>query len=117
MHSARKIRCKCGTSYCFKCSKEIHRPCSCEMYEKWNRLNDNSRNDEKWIEANTKECPHCHQKIEKIRGCNYLYFGKKVGGCRHTFCYVCETDWLSILKIILIAINILMLSKIKKRCR
>ena len=93
MHSAREIRCKCGTSYCFKCSKEIHRPCSCEMYEKWNKLNDNSKNDEKWIEANTKECPHCHQKIEKSRGCNYMYCDKKVGGCGHAFCYVCETDW------------------------
>ena len=93
MHSAREIKCKCGTSYCFKCSKEIHRPCSCEMFEKWKKLNDNSKNDEKWIEANTKECPHCHQKIEKSRGCNYMLCDKKVGGCGHAFCYVCETDW------------------------
>ena len=34
MHSAREIKCKCGTSYCFKCSKESHRPCTCEMFEK-----------------------------------------------------------------------------------
>jgi ariadne-1 len=67
MHSSREIKCKCGTIYCFKCSKESHRPCSCEMFEKWNKLNDNSKNDDKWIEANTKECPHCHQKIEKSK--------------------------------------------------
>ena len=93
MHSAREIKCKCGTSYCFKCSKESHRPCTCEMFEKWNNLNSNSKNDEKWIMANTKECPHCHQKIEKSQGCNYMYCDPKAGGCGHAFCYVCETDW------------------------
>ena len=93
MHSAREIICKCGTTYCFKCSKESHRPCSCDMFEKWKKLNDNSKNDEKWIEANTKECPHCHQKIEKSKGCNYMLCDKRVGGCGHAFCYVCETDW------------------------
>jgi ariadne-1 len=93
MHSAREIKCKCGTSYCFKCSKESHRPCTCEMFEKWQNLNNNSKNDEKWILANTKECPHCHQKIEKSQGCNYMLCDKRVGGCGHAFCYVCETDW------------------------
>ncbi len=93
MHSAREIKCKCGTSYCFKCSKEFHRPCSCEMYEKWNILNHDSKNDDKWIEANTKECPNCHQKIEKSYGCNYMYCDKRAGGCGKAFCYVCETDW------------------------
>ena len=93
MHSAREIKCKCGTSYCFKCSKESHRPCTCEMFEKWKNLNNNSKNDEKWILANTKECPHCHQKIERSQGCNYMLCDKRAGGCGHAFCYVCETDW------------------------
>ena len=93
MHSAREIKCRCGTSYCFKCSKESHRPCTCEMFEKWKNLNNNSKNDEKWILANTKECPHCHQKIEKSQGCNYMLCDKRAGGCGHAFCYVCETDW------------------------
>ena len=66
MHSAREINCICGSTYCFKCSKDSHRPCSCEMFEKWVKLNNSTQNDDKWIEANTKECPHCHQKIEKI---------------------------------------------------
>jgi ariadne-1 len=93
MHSSRDITCKCGTTYCFKCGKETHRPCSCDMYEKWNKLNDNSKNDEKWIEANTKECPHCHQKIERSKGCNYMYCDPIAGGCGKAFCYVCEVDW------------------------
>ena len=93
MHSEREIICKCGTTYCFKCSKESHRPCSCEIFEKWNNLSTNSENDENWIKANTKECPHCHQKIEKSYGCNYMLCDKNAGGCGHAFCYVCETDW------------------------
>ncbi len=93
MHSAREINCVCGTTYCFKCSKDTHRPCSCEMFEKWLRMNDTAKNDDKWIEANTKECPNCHQKIEKSIGCNYMLCDKRVGGCGHAFCYVCETDW------------------------
>ena len=93
MHSAREINCVCGTTYCFKCSKDTHRPCSCEMFSSWLRLNDSNKNDDKWIEANTKECPHCHQKIEKSMGCNYMLCNKSAGGCGFAFCYVCETDW------------------------
>ena len=93
IHSARDVNCRCGTTYCFKCSKDTHRPCSCEMFEKWLKMNDSTKNDDTWIEANTKECPHCHQKIEKSQGCNYMLCNKAVGGCGHAFCYVCETDW------------------------
>ena len=93
IHTSREVNCKCGTTYCFKCSKDIHRPCSCEMFEKWIKMNFSEKNDDTWIEANTKECPHCHQKIEKSQGCNYMLCDKRAGGCGHAFCYVCETDW------------------------
>ena len=93
IHSAREVKCKCGLIYCFNCTKESHRPCSCEMFEKWNKLNENSKNDDKWIEANTKECPHCHQKIERSQGCNYMFCNPTAGGCGKAFCYVCEVDW------------------------
>ena len=49
--------------------------------------------DKRWIQANTKECPNCHQKIQKSQGCNYMYCDPKAGGCGKAFCYVCETDW------------------------
>ena len=95
-HSSQEIHCPCGKSYCFKCSKEPHRPCSCELYNKFISIkrNTNTEDDDKrWIEANTKECPHCHQKIQKSQGCNYMLCDPKAGGCGHAFCYVCETDW------------------------
>ena len=61
--------------------------------EKKKNLKSNSKNDDLWIEANTKECPHCHQRIERILGCNLMLCDKKAGGCGKTFCYICETDW------------------------
>ena len=100
-HFAREINCICGTSYCFKCSKESHTPIPCDMFNKWNKLkvnnyfylNSEEEKSDKWIQANTKECPMCHLRIEKSRGCNYMLCDKKVGGCGYAFCYVCETEW------------------------
>ena len=93
---SQEVDCPCGTSYCFQCLKESHRPCTCELVNKFLGLNRNTSledYDKKWIEANTKECPHCHQKIQKSQGCNYMYCDPKAGGCGKAFCYVCETDW------------------------
>jgi ariadne-1 len=97
VHSySQEINCPCGTSYCFQCLKESHRPCTCELIDKFIGLNRNTSLDDydkRWIEANTKECPHCHQKIQKSQGCNYMLCDKRAGGCGKAFCYVCETDW------------------------
>ena len=48
--------------------KESHRPCTCELIDKFICLNRNTSLDDydkRRIEANTKECPHRHQKIQK----------------------------------------------------
>ena len=100
-HYEREIICLCGTSFCYKCLNFPHFPCPCDIIQKWCEItkkyyyytfHEDQLND-KWIKANTKECPNCHQKIEKNKGCNYMYCNPKVGGCGHAFCYVCETDW------------------------
>ena len=97
VHSfSQEVNCPCGTSYCFQCLKESHRPCTCELVNKFIGLNRNvslDDYDKRWIEANTKECPNCHQKIQKSQGCNYMLCDKRAGGCGKAFCYVCETDW------------------------
>ena len=97
IHSySQEINCPCGESYCFQCLKESHRPCSCELIDKFlslNRVTSLDDYDKRWIQANTKECPNCHQKIQKSQGCNYMYCDPKAGGCGKAFCYVCETDW------------------------
>ena len=103
-HYEREIICLCGTSFCYKCLNFYHFPCTCDIVQKWcelikkyNSLNleipSNEELNEKWIKAYTKECPNCHQKIEKSKGCNYMLCDQKVGGCGHAFCYVCGIDW------------------------
>ena len=100
-HYAREIVCICGTSFCYKCSKESHSPCTCEMIQKWDELKKkvkcltNEEKDFKWIEANTKECPNCHLIIEKSYGCNYMLCDTKAGGCGTAFCYICGEDWIN----------------------
>ena len=99
-HYAREIICLCGTSFCYKCLNFFHFPCTCDIVKKWCELTKKYNNicsdeelNNKWIKANTKECPNCHQKIEKNKGCNYMYCDPKAGGCGHSFCYICEIDW------------------------
>ena len=94
-HNLTEIECSsCGTTFCFNCYKEGHRPCSCEMVLHWNQKNKNNENDDElWIKANTKTCPHCGQIIERSHGCNYMLCDKRAGGCGKAFCFVCETDW------------------------
>lgn len=41
-----------------------------------------------WIKNNTRECPKCHQPIEKKVGCSHM---KCICGCE--FCYECKGLW------------------------
>lgn len=92
-YASKEIVCSCGTVFCFKCGKESHRPCSCEIIEKWEYRSKSDTDNDKWLKANTKTCPHCKQRIEKSQGCNYMHCNKSAGGCGNAFCYVCEVDW------------------------
>jgi len=89
--STKAIRCVCGFSWCFACSSEDHRPCSCEDWKLWvNKLGSESEN-VNWILANTKICPKCKVHIEKNQGCNHMTCRK----CRHEFCWICKGEWRS----------------------
>jgi ariadne-1 len=90
---SKEIKCECGTVFCFKCNKEAHRPCDCNIINKWEIRSKSDSENDKWIKANTKCCPHCNNKIEKSQGCNFMLCVKQVGGCGKAFCYVCEVDW------------------------
>ena len=70
--SVKYVDCKCGKSFCFKCTKEPHRPCSCEIIAKWNLKNTSESENTSWILANTKPCPKCKCPIEKNDGCNHM---------------------------------------------
>lgn len=91
--SNKEIDCVCGYTFCFKCTKEGHRPCQCEMIKTWDKKNSSESENIKWITANTKQCPNCKKFIEKNQGCNHMTCNKKAGGCGHEFCWICAKDW------------------------
>jgi len=88
-----EVKCLCGNTFCFACEKQTHRPITCETLVKWEQKNNSDSDDDLWVKAHCKICPHCKQSIERSSGCNYLLCDKKAGGCGKAFCYVCETDW------------------------
>ena len=83
------ITCKCGKSFCFKCSLATHRPCSCEVAQKWNAKNSSESENVTWMIANTKNCPGCKRPIEKNQGCNHM----TCSWCGHDFCWMCMGLW------------------------
>ena len=84
--NTREILCKCGFSWCFSCGKESHKPLTCELFTKWNQrlVSDDS---EQWLLANTKECPKCHNAIQKNLGCMHM-----TCKCSYQFCWLCLGD-------------------------
>jgi len=92
-HFMKEITCDCKTVFCFKCCKEGHRPCQCEMIEAWTIKNNSESENVKWLQANTKQCPQCHKYIEKNQGCNHMTCRKEAGGCGYEFCWICMNEW------------------------
>jgi len=94
-HSMKEIECECRQVFCFSCGNEGHRPCDCQMVQKWNKKNQSESENVKWLVANTKQCPSCRKYIEKNQGCNHMTCRKEAGGCSYEFCWVCLGDWKS----------------------
>ena len=89
--SVRIIKCPCGMSFCFKCSKEAHAPVECPTIESWLAKCGNESETANWMLLNTKKCPKCTVRIEKNQGCNHIKCSNK--GCRHEFCWTCSGPW------------------------
>lgn len=92
-HFGKEITCECGNVFCFKCGREGHRPCQCELVEAWIVKNNSESENVKWLQANTKKCPGCHKFIEKNQGCNHMTCRKEAGGCGFEFCWICMGEW------------------------
>mmetsp|Transcript_47946 Transcript_47946/g.71013 ORF Transcript_47946/g.71013 Transcript_47946/m.71013 type:complete len:515 (-) Transcript_47946:313-1857(-) len=75
--------CICGAKFCIKCGNEPHRPIQCTDLKEW--ISEFNAGDERWMLANTKQCPECGVRIEKNQGCNFMRCAK----CSCRFCWVC----------------------------
>jgi ariadne-1 len=92
-HGMIEVKCHCGLTFCFKCLREGHRPCDCEMMQYWEDKNKSDGENTKWLIVNTKQCPNCHKYIEKNQGCNHMTCRKEAGGCGYEFCWICLGEW------------------------
>jgi ariadne-1 len=80
--------CTCGMAFCFRCSREAHFPCSCEVLSEWETRVKSDGATGEWFKANSRRCRKCQANIEKNGGCNWI-----VCRCGHQFCYFCySTD-------------------------
>ena len=92
-HTVSRGSCKCGFSFCWKCSSESHVPVKCDFAAKWNLKNSSESENVSWIIANTKPCPKCRKPIEKNQGCNHMTCSSRSGGCGTEFCWMCLQAW------------------------
>ncbi|KAK9833366.1 hypothetical protein WJX84_001950 [Apatococcus fuscideae] len=88
-NEAMDVTCKCGSSFCFNCKEEAHRPVDCETVKKWVIKNSAESENLNWILANTKPCPKCKRPIEKNQGCMHMSCSQ----CKHEFCWLCLASW------------------------
>ncbi|KAL3678073.1 hypothetical protein R1sor_021029 [Riccia sorocarpa] len=92
-----EIECICSQRFCFNCLSEPHSPCSCLMWQMWDKKCRDESETVNWLTVHTKPCPKCHKPVEKNGGCNL------VGCiCGQAFCWLCgsatgrEHNWNSI---------------------
>ena len=64
-----EVYCKCGTNYCFECSKEPHSPCYCELITTFNELHDNENRNQINPNYDTyyKRFSDCDQSIQEAK--------------------------------------------------
>lgn len=67
-----EVECSCGDQFCFNCLSEAHSPCSCLMWELWEKKCRDESETVNWITVHTKTCPKCHKPVEKNGGCNLV---------------------------------------------
>eukprot|EP00250_Pteridium_aquilinum_P014885 c22261_g1_i1 orf=390-2255(+) len=92
-----EVECICNKQFCFNCTAEAHSPCSCLMWQLWDKKCKDESETVNWLTVHTKPCPKCHKPVEKNGGCNL------VGCiCGQAFCWLCgaatgrEHNWTSI---------------------
>lgn len=80
----REIQCTCGHQFCFSCLCQPHSPCSCIIWELWDKKCQDESETKNWIAVNTKSCPKCGKNVHKDGGCNLVSCV-----CGQYFCWLC----------------------------
>ncbi|OWB54911.1 hypothetical protein B5S28_g772 [[Candida] boidinii] len=83
------VQCSNGHRFCFSCLKDDHAPSPCVIVSNWIKKCKDDSETSHWITLNTRECPKCHNSIEKDGGCNHM----TCQSCGHEFCWICFKNW------------------------
>jgi hypothetical protein len=79
----------CKQKYCSHCGINHMMDITCDQAQRDKELAENPdlarQENEKWLRANTKQCPGCRNGIQKNMGCNHMTCKK----CGHQFCWTC----------------------------
>jgi hypothetical protein len=87
-----EIDCACGTTFCFKCLRDGHRPCPCDMVFKWDTklfLYQNQQPKDTSTCKESKKCPKCKQLITKNKSTSHT----TCCSCSYEFCWLCSNSW------------------------
>lgn len=84
------VKCSENHEFCFRCVRENHLPCPCDIVKRWIKKCEDDSETANWIHAHTQECPECGTIIEKNGGCNHMTCKK----CKNEFCWLCMGKWL-----------------------
>ena len=75
---------ECHRHYCAKCGQAAHgdEPCGGGAGDKKSKKDD--KKTQAWLRNKTKQCPNCHESVEKSEGCNHVHCR-----CGANWCYLC----------------------------
>jgi ariadne-1 len=79
-----EVDCVCGNTFCFRCLRDGHKPCPCEMVFKWD-AKVNRREITTMPRTENKECPKCKTYITKTVDHNDV----SCFNCKFEFCWLC----------------------------
>jgi ariadne-1 len=80
-----EIDCICGTTFCLKCLKDAHKPCSCEMMAEWEALTKQINQISVESFMILKNCPQCDEVVMNGPCLEFVI----CWNCEFKFCWLC----------------------------
>lgn len=94
---------ECGGRTCIACDTEWHPNVSCTdmAARRAEERNGEETAAQQYLSANSKMCPHCHIRGQKVRGCDHMsckesltsFYSQATGGVRGTRSVLIEHRW------------------------
>ena len=86
---AEDVTCENGHAFCFLCSRPPHRPATCRDVAEWEKRESADGLTLLWMRENTKPCPKCACRVERLSGCNKVVCTR----CATAMCWACGLEY------------------------